>query len=75
MSDRMIAVEFQARVTDGTIEIPDQYRDQIQGEVRVIILQTDAPKKSKIIERLVHNPIIDPNFQPLTREEIYYRPS
>ncbi|MBP1465275.1 hypothetical protein EYB53_006105 [Candidatus Chloroploca sp. M-50] len=73
MSDMMVAVEFQTRVKDGTIEVPEQYRDQVYGVVRVIILRTDEPKKSKIIERLVQHPIQDPTFQPLTRAAIYTR--
>jgi hypothetical protein len=34
----MIAVEFEAEVTDGIIEIPEPHRDQIHGAVRVILL-------------------------------------
>lgn len=73
MSDTMIAIEFQARVKDGSIEVPEQYRDQVNGEVRVIILRTDRQKKSKIIERLLQQPLQDTSFRPLTRDEIYNR--
>jgi len=73
MSDTMIAIEFQARVKDGTIEVPEQYRDQVNGDVRVIVLRTDHQKKSKIIERLLQHPLQDAAFRPLARNEVYDR--
>ena len=33
----MYAVEFQAKIKEGTIEIPLQYRDQLQEVVKVLI--------------------------------------
>lgn len=56
----MIAVEFQALVKDGTIEVPAQYCEQLSGLVRVIVLRSEQPKQSKIIERLLREPIQDP---------------
>lgn len=73
MSDTMIAIEFQTQVSDGTIQVPEQYREQLSGTVRVIILRPEQPPTSKIIERLLRTPIHDPTFRPLTREEIYTR--
>ena len=73
MSDTMIAIEFQAQVKDGVIEAPEQYREQVAGTVRVIILRAEPWKKSKIIERLLQHPIQDPAFRPLTCDEIYNR--
>lgn len=75
MSDTMIAVEFQTRVKDGTIEVPKQYRAHLNGEVCAIILRTDRHKKSRIIERLRQEPLQDVSFRPLTRDEIYNRQS
>jgi hypothetical protein len=67
----MIAIEFQTRVKDGMIEVPDEYRDQLVGAVRVIVL-TQPPKQPRgIIAELLEHPIDDPAFVPLTREEIY----
>ena len=34
----MYAVEFQAKIKEGTIEIPELYRNRIKERVRVIIL-------------------------------------
>ena len=34
----MYAVEFQTSITNGIIEVPESYRCQLSGSVRVIIL-------------------------------------
>jgi len=73
MSEPMIAIEFQARIKDGTIEVPIEFREQLSGTVRVIILRTEPQKTSKIIERLLKHPIQDPTFTPLRRDEVYNR--
>jgi len=67
----VIAIEFQTRVKDGVIEVPSEYRDQLVGAVRVIVL-TQPPARSRgIIAELLEHPINDPSFTPLSREEIY----
>jgi hypothetical protein len=73
MSETMIAIEFQTRIKDGAIEVPVEYRDQLSGTVRVIILRTEQQKTSKIIERILQHPINDPTFTPLRRDDIYNR--
>jgi hypothetical protein len=67
----MFAIEFQARVKDGVIEIPHEYRDQLTESVRVIILASERPQGTGIIARLLAHPLHDPTFVPLTRDEIY----
>lgn len=71
MSNEMIAVEFQTIIKDGTIEVPAPYRNAFLGTVRVIILAQEPPRPSKIIHRLLQNPINDPTFTPLQRDEVY----
>ena len=47
----MQAIEFNATVENGVIPIPNQYRDSVSDNVRVIILSdtnADKPKKKKI---------------------------
>jgi hypothetical protein len=73
MSDTMIAIEFHAWVKNGTIEVPEPYRQHLDGEVRVIILRTEQSKKSKIIEHLLDHPIQDVGFRPFRRDEVYTR--
>lgn len=67
----MIAIEFQTTVKNGIIEVPEEYRDQLTDAVRVIILSPEKPSSTGIIARLLANPIRDPDFVPMTRDEIY----
>ncbi len=67
----MFAIEFQARIKDGMIEIPKEYRDQLTESVRVIILAPERPQGTGIIARLLAHPLQDPAFVPMTRDEIY----
>ena len=39
----MYAIEFQTRVKDGTIEIPEMYHFQVGEQVRVILLTETQP--------------------------------
>ncbi len=71
----MRAVEFQARVKEGKIEIPSQYRGRIQGWVRVILLVEEPapPATANFIDRLLAQPVQVKDFRPLSREEIHAR--
>ncbi len=40
----MRAIEFTTKVEDGTIKIPKKYLDNLQNELRVIILIDESPK-------------------------------
>lgn len=67
----MFAIEFQAQIKNGVIEIPVAYRDQLADSVRVIILTPERPQTTGMLVRLLETPIDDPTFVPLTRDEIY----
>ncbi|MFP4395623.1 MAG: hypothetical protein ACLFTI_10200 [Anaerolineales bacterium] len=69
----MYAIEFQTQVKDGTIEIPTQYQEQLQAQVRVIILIEAPPATNTFIDELLAHPLQIPNFEPLSRDEIYAR--
>ena len=69
----MHAIEFQAKVRDGTIEIPAQYRDRVQEMVRVIILTEETGNGTNLIEQLLQRPLRCRGFQPLLRDEIHER--
>lgn len=70
----MYAVEFQAKVKeDGSIDIPEAYRPQVHGVVRVIILTNAPTTKPSIIRQLLNNPRRVDNFTPFKRDEIYDR--
>ena len=67
----MYAIEFQTKVKDGSIAIPEEYRDQLKGSVRVILLAEESTEKFDMIEHLLANPLNVEGFKPLAREEIY----
>lgn len=67
----MYAIEFQTKVKDGSIVIPEEYRDQLKGSVRVILLAEDSTETFDMIEHLLASPLNIEGFKPLTREEIY----
>lgn len=69
----MYAIEFQTKVENGHIEIPAEFKDQLAGCVRVIVLAEDQHAKTDLLDQLLANPIKLDHFEPLTREDIYYR--
>ncbi|OAN46130.1 hypothetical protein A6A03_13385 [Chloroflexus islandicus] len=69
----MQAIEFQATVKNGLIELPPQYA-QLTGQVRVIVLVEPTVQTSEnVIDQLLAQPVRIPNFRPLSRAEIYAR--
>ncbi|MGH9768029.1 MAG: hypothetical protein ACREAB_11390 [Blastocatellia bacterium] len=46
----MYAVEFQTRVRNGVIEIPDELKDKLAGAVRVIVLTEEKPAEAGMPE-------------------------
>jgi len=69
----MKAIEFQTRVENGAIRIPEEYKTQLTGKVRVVVMIEDRPMENSIIKELLANPLKVPDFKPLTRDEIYER--
>jgi hypothetical protein len=67
----MYAVEFQAKIKDGTIEIPEMYRNRFKTRVRVILLAEDESTAETFIDQLLQHPLKVKDFKPLTREEMY----
>ena len=67
----MQAIEFQTKVKDGSITIPEEYRNKVNGNVRVIVLAEGHGSAFDMIEHLLANPVIVEGFKPLAREEIY----
>lgn len=69
------AVEFQAFVKNGMIEVPREYRQRLSQRVRVIVLAEEDHKmqSSTLIDDLLLNPIKIEDFTPLTREEAHAR--
>jgi hypothetical protein len=69
----MYAVEFQAQIKNGTIEVPEVYRDRFKERVRVILLEEEASPSGDLIDQLLQHPLQVAGFTPLTREELYER--
>lgn len=64
----MYAIEFHTKVKNGSITIPEEYRDQLKGNVRVILVAEESAEKFDMIEYLLANPLNIEGFKPLTRD-------
>lgn len=80
----MFAIEFQTKIKDGIIEIPQQYRQKLQQQanqeqVRVIVLAGEhgaietETDEIDLIGQWLDTPLDIPGFTPLTREEAHER--
>lgn len=71
----MSVVKFQTTVENGNILIPKQFRNQIKGNIEVIVKATDTVESDEknFLREMIENPIKDPNLVPLTRDKIYDR--
>jgi hypothetical protein len=67
----MSTIEFQARVKNGSINIPEEYRNKVDGNVRVILLTEGATEGFDMVEHLLDNPLTIQRFTPFIREELY----
>lgn len=66
----MEAIEFKTTPKDGTIQIPEKYRNQFTAEVRVVVMQKDQPAGDDhdIIDHLMEDPLEASEVDPLSRE-------
>ncbi len=80
----MYAIEFHAKIKNGLIELPTEYRKRlgVKGDdekVRVIVLadvlgtSSDDVGEIDMIEQLLSNPLQIPSFKPLDRNELHER--
>lgn len=68
----MHAIEFTAKIRDGTIQVPEPYRHHLKDNVRVILMvEEQGQDPEDIIKKLLENPLNVPGFSPLSRDEIY----
>lgn len=66
------AVEFQAKIQNGFIQIPDEYKQELAegDDIKVIVLvKKKSLRKRDIIDDLTENPVQVDGV--LSREEIY----
>ena len=69
----MYAVEFQAKIKNGTIEIPEVYRSRLKDCVRVILLAEEENTTGNLIDQLLQHPLTVTGFKPFARDEIHER--
>lgn len=70
----MQAIEFQAIVKNGMIEIPSEYQKNLTRRVRVIVLaEENREQHTNLIDDLLEHPLKIQGFQPLTRDESHAR--
>jgi hypothetical protein len=70
----MVTVEFQAKVENKVIVVPQEYQQLAEGrEVKIIVLK--QPKKQTmqfdIMDELAQNPIPVPGIRSITRQEMH----
>lgn len=68
------AIEFQAKIQNGLIQIPNEYKQELSegDDIKVIVLvKKKTLQKKDIIDQLTENPIQVNGV--LSREEIYSR--
>ncbi|HOC67264.1 MAG TPA: hypothetical protein PLL36_01825 [Candidatus Hydrogenedentes bacterium] len=65
--------KFSAKVKNGTIEIPEQYRAQISELVNVILINTPSEPAPDLISRLLETPLQTATFKPMARDETHGR--
>ncbi|MBF0203369.1 MAG: hypothetical protein HQK67_03440 [Desulfamplus sp.] len=73
----MYAVEFQTKIKNGIIKIPEKFRVKLKDNVKVILLADYSEYTTDIfsdtIEELLESPLKIADFRPYKREEIYDR--
>lgn len=70
----MHAIEFQATIKDGMIEIPSKYRDEFRDRVKVRLQALEEPTHCRnMIDELMARPLKLTGFRPLSREEAHAR--
>lgn len=58
----MAAIEFDAKVDNGSIPVPEQYRDRLIGMVRVRVVHQEEPLDGNMIKDLLETPLEVANF-------------
>lgn len=71
----MRSIEFEAIVTNGTIEIPHEYRQMFGKTVRVKLTTDEiaGTPQSTILDKWLASPIRMAEFHPMSRADVYER--
>lgn len=74
----MYTIDFQTRIEDGTIRVPEKYRQRLHEQVsdspvRVIIYLPGRRPSVDYIDRLLSSPLAVEDFVPLSRDKTHER--
>jgi len=73
----MVPVEFQTRVENGVIVVPEEYKQDLSEGSNVKVTLVEQSRKhiseTKILAELMRNPIPVPGVRSMTREEMHDR--
>ncbi len=70
----MDRIDFNTAVEEGgVIRIPAEYEREIAKGKEVHVTLSLEMRRTRLVERMINNPFYDPDFKPMTREEIYDR--
>ena len=74
----MFTAEFEAKVEDGKITIPEQFKRDFaqQKSVKVILVKQDdsiQAAEEDIIQQLLHRPLSVADLVPRSRDQFYDR--
>ncbi len=73
----MTSIEFQAKVENGTIIVPEEYRQQFANGDMVKVTVCKHPEKKiseiGILAKLMRNPISVPGIRSITRDQMHER--
>lgn len=70
----MAAVEFQATIRDGVIQVPAEYMEQFTDGVRVILMaDTSRRPTDTMLDDLLAHPLKMSGFHPMTRDAAHER--
>lgn len=71
----MITVEFQAKVKNGVIVIPEEYKQELATATTVKVTVLKQPKQqileTDILAELMRNPISVPEVRSIARDEMH----
>jgi len=73
----MSAVEFQAKIENGAIAVPDAYKQELlDGEIVTVVVSKQPKKKisqTGMIAELTRNPVQVQGIRSVTRDEMHER--
>jgi len=67
-------VEFETKIRNGVIEIPEQYKQELSdGDKIIVSIVTKKPRAWSIMDELARNPISVKGLGKMTRDEMHDR--